>query len=263
LQFGYDQDVPGVVPARIETPELAWKDYIRPIADGMLYFPARLHEADVTVGYIRWWKLSVAVLQLGAEKIFKTLLASHSKQKPVTTTTTAATTPTKVTKKISAAKAEGKDQEVVKKREIETKRETSVTGSSIEVSRADGRSHGSSSYAGSLTGSEQATKHPFKKPEWVQRSSHRPKKSPDRSSDEPRSTKSPDRSSGRAADDVKDLKGALRGSGGTKSQGHVTFQLPSSPGRSPSKTHTFSPKQSGKMMCFHVQVSLLILLFLD
>ncbi|AEE31437.2 serine/threonine-protein phosphatase 7 long form-like protein [Arabidopsis thaliana] len=273
LQFGYDQDVPGVVPARIETPELAWKDYIRPIADGMLYFPARLHEADVTVGYIRWWKLSVAVLQLGAEKIFKTLLASHSKQKPVTTTTTAATTPTKVTKKISAAKAEGKDQEVVKKREIETKRETSVTGSSIEVSRADGRSHGSSSYAGSLTGSEQATKHPFKKPEWVQRSSHRPKKSPDRSSDEPewvetssarstksparssdnlkwvqrsspRSTKSPDRSSGRAADDVKDLKGALRGSGGTKSQGHVTFQLPSSPGRSPSKTHTFSPKQS-------------------
>ena len=160
------------------------------------------------------------------------------------------------------------------------------------MSRADGRSHGSSSYAGSLTGSEQATKHPFKKPEWVQRSSHRPKKSPDRSSDEPewvetssarstksparssdnlkwvqrsspRSTKSPDRSSGRAADDVKDLKGALRGSGGTKSQGHVTFQLPSSPGRSPSKTHTFSPKQSGKMMCFHVQVSLLILLFLD
>ncbi|CAE5959005.1 unnamed protein product [Arabidopsis arenosa] len=273
LQFGYDQDVPGVVPARIETPELAWKDYIRPIADGMLYFPARLHEADVTVGYIRWWKLSVAVLQSEAKKIFHMLQASHSEQKPVT-----ATTPTKATSfspgkwKTSAAKSEGKDQEVVKKREMETKRETSVTGSQIEVSRADGRSHGSSSYAGSLTGSEKATKHPSKKPEWVQRSSPRPKKSPDRSSDKPewvqkssarstrspdrssdklkwvqrsspRSTKSPDRSLGGAVDDVKDLKGALRGSGGTKGQGHVTFQLPSSPGRSPSNVHTFSPKQ--------------------
>lgn len=298
LQFGYDQDVPGVVPARIETPELAWKDYIRPIADGMLYFPARLHEADVTVGYIRWWKLSVALLHSEAEKISHMLLASPPKQKPVTTTNVA-TTPTKATSfssgkwKTSAAKAEGKDQEVVKKREMETKRETSVTGSRIEMSRADGRSHGSSSYAGSLTGSEQASRNPLKKPEWVQRSSPKPKKSPDRSSDKPervptssarstkspdrssdkpkwvqgsspRSTKSPDKNSGREADDVKDLKGALRGSGGTKGQGqgHVTFQLPSSPGRSPSKAHTFSPKQSGKMICSHVQVSLLIPLFL-
>ncbi|XP_023632928.1 uncharacterized protein LOC111828666 [Capsella rubella] len=278
LQFGYDQDVPGVVPARTETPELAWKEYIRPIADGMLYFPARLHEADVTVGYIRWWKLSVAALQAEAEKISHMLRKSHSNQKHVMTTT-AVTTPTKATShppgvwKASPAKTEGKDQEVVKKRETETKRETSVTGSRIEMSRADGRSHGSSSYTGSLTGSEQATKHPLKTPEWVQRSSPRPKKSPDRSSDKPewvqtssarstkspdrssdkpksfqrsspRSTKSPDKSSGRVADDVKDLKGALRGSGGTKSQGHVTFQLPSSPGRSPSKANTLSPKQS-------------------
>ncbi|XP_019095053.1 PREDICTED: uncharacterized protein LOC109130209 [Camelina sativa] len=272
LQFGYDQDVPGVVPARSETPELAWKDYIRPIADGMLYFPARLHEADVSVRYVRWWKPSVAELQIEAKKIW----ASHPKQKQVTTTS-AVTTETKA---ISLSpgkwktKAEGKGQEVVKKRETETKIETSVTGSRIEVSRADGRSHDSSSYAGSLTGSEQAAKHPLKKPEWVQRSSPRPKKSPDRSSDKPecvqtssarstkspdgnsdkpksvqrsspRSTKSPDRSSGRAADDVKDLKGALRGSGGTRSQGHVTFQLPSSPGRSPSEAHTLSPKPNG------------------
>lgn len=257
LQFGYDQDVPGVVPARIETPELAWKDYIRPISDEMLYIPARLHEADVTVGYIRWWKLSAAVLQSEAKKTSHKLLASSQKQKHVATTAPATVTTTKATSfspgkwKTSGAKAEGKDQEAVKKREMETKRGTSVTGSRIEVNRANSRSHGSSSYAGSVVGSEQATKQPLKKPEWVQRSS-------------PGSTKSPDRSSVKAADDVKDLKGALRGSGGTKGQGHVTFQLPgSSPGRSPSKPHTLSPKQSGKTMCSHVQISLLIPLILD
>ncbi|VVA93277.1 unnamed protein product [Arabis nemorensis] len=195
LQFGYDQDVPGVVPARFETPELAWKDYIRPISDEMLYIPARLHEADVTVGYIRWWKLSAAVLQAEAKRISNKLLASSPKQKPVTTTTTKA-----------ASLSPGKSKTF--KPDMETKRGTSVTGS------------------------EQVTKQPLKKPEWVQRSS-------------PGSTKSPDKNSGRVADDVKDLKGALRESGGTKGQGHVTFQLPgSSPGRSPSKPHTLSPKQT-------------------
>ncbi|KFK44955.1 hypothetical protein AALP_AA1G325200 [Arabis alpina] len=199
LQFGYDQDVPGVVQARTETPELAWKDYIRPISDEMLYIPARLHEADVTVGYIRWWKLSAAILQAEAKKISNRLLASSPKPKPVTTPTKATSlSPGK--SKTSGVKAGEKDQE--------KKRGTSVTGS------------------------EQATKQPLKKPEWVQRSS-------------PASTKSPDKNSGRVADDVKDLKGALRGSGGAKGQGHVTFQLPgSSPGRSPPKPHTLSPKQT-------------------
>ncbi|CAH2034853.1 unnamed protein product [Thlaspi arvense] len=202
LQFGYDQDVPGLVPARVETPELAWRDYIRPISDDMLYIPARLHEADVTVGYIRWWKLSVSILQSEAKKLSHKALASPPRQKPVTvipdattTTTAKAASFSPVKWKPSSAKAEGK------------------------------------------------------KPEWVQRSP-------------PKWKKSPDRSSRVAADDVKDLKGVLRGSGGSKSQSHVTFQLPgSSPGRSPSspsQTHTLSAKQTGKMIFSHVQVSLLI-----
>ncbi|KAL1192530.1 putative serinePthreonine-protein phosphatase 7 long form [Cardamine amara subsp. amara] len=277
LQFGYDQDVPGVVPASIETPELAWKDYIRPLADGMLYFPARLHEADVTVGYIRWWELSVELLKAEAKKLsHKPLLATSPKQKPVTTTTAATTLTTTKTissspgkLKTSGAKAEGKDQELVHKRVMETKRETSVTDSRIEGNTANDRNFGSSSYAGSLTGSEQATKQPLNKLEWVQRSSSSSTKSPDRSSDKPKwvqrsspsstkspdrssdkpkwlqrsspgLTKSPDRSSGSVADEVKDLKGALRGSGGAKGQGHVTFQLPSSP----SRALIVSPKQS-------------------
>ncbi|CAA7026690.1 unnamed protein product [Microthlaspi erraticum] len=231
LQFGYDQDVPGVVPARIESPELAWKDYIRPVSDDMLYIPARLHEGDVTVGYIRWWRLSVAILQSEAKKIADKLLASPPRQKPVTPTA-AATTPTKTTSyspgkwKTSGAKADRKDQELVKKRETETKRGTSsVTGSRMEVDRAEGRSHSSSSYGGSKMGSEEATKRSLKKPEWVQR---------------------PSPSFGRAAVDVKDLRGALKGSGGTKGQGHVTFQLPDSPPERspPPKSPTLFPKQS-------------------
>ncbi|KAJ4917039.1 hypothetical protein Rs2_02589 [Raphanus sativus] len=143
LQFGYDQDVPGVVSARNETPELAWKDYIRPIAGDMMYVPSRVSDGEVTVRYIRWWKLSFAMLQSEAKKISHKLLASPPRQKP-TTTTTAAT----------------------KVRETKTKK----------------GSLGRSSSSGSLIGSEKGDKHPLKRPEWVQRSPPGWKKSPDRSS---------------------------------------------------------------------------------
>ncbi|KAK2387268.1 serine/threonine-protein phosphatase 7 long form protein [Trifolium repens] len=59
LQFGIDQDVPGVVPRFNETKEIAWKNHCRSILDKYLYFPSRFFEADVTSRYSRWWKQSV------------------------------------------------------------------------------------------------------------------------------------------------------------------------------------------------------------
>lgn len=59
MQFGMDQDVPGCVPRFNETKTIAWENYCRPICDKNLYFPSRLFEADVTAGYVRWWKQSV------------------------------------------------------------------------------------------------------------------------------------------------------------------------------------------------------------
>lgn len=143
LQFGYDQDVPGVVSARNETPELAWKDYIRPIAGDMMYIPARLSDGDVTVRYIRWWKLSFAMLQAEAKKISHRLLASPPRP----------TTATKVTSRETKASKKG----------------------------SLGRSSSSGSLIGSEKSDKQ--QHPLKKTEWVQRSSPPgSKKSPDRSS---------------------------------------------------------------------------------
>lgn len=207
LQFGYDQDVPGVVPVQIETPELAWKDYIRPISDEMMYIPSRLHEADVTVKYIRWWKQSVTTLQSMAKRNTQKLL----KEKPAETTTTtmaSSSSPPRNSKTLGA-KAELK------------------VGT---LKRVNGRSNGSSS-ARSLTGSEKADKQskPLKKTEWVKKQL-------------PGLTKSP----GRSVDEVKEPRGALRGSQDIKSHGHVKFLLPGSPGSSP-KTHQPLPqKQNSK-----------------
>ncbi|XP_021910732.1 uncharacterized protein LOC110824453, partial [Carica papaya] len=63
LQFGYDQDLPGIVPESIQTPETAWKDYAKPITVGFLYVPSRYSEADFTVRYLKWWRQSVLTLQ--------------------------------------------------------------------------------------------------------------------------------------------------------------------------------------------------------
>ncbi|XP_045822343.1 uncharacterized protein LOC123915246 [Trifolium pratense] len=59
MQFGIDQDVPGVAPMVNETKEIAWKNHCRSISDKSLYFPSRFFEADVTTRYSRWWKQSV------------------------------------------------------------------------------------------------------------------------------------------------------------------------------------------------------------
>ncbi|KAJ0239990.1 Aminotransferase-like [Hirschfeldia incana] len=96
LQFGYDQDVPGVVPVVLtESPELAWKDYIRPITDEMIYIPSRLRQADVTVKYIRWWKQSVTTLQAMAKRS-----STHKvlKEKPTETATMVKTSPPRTSK---------------------------------------------------------------------------------------------------------------------------------------------------------------------
>ncbi|CAL0299515.1 unnamed protein product [Lupinus luteus] len=59
MQFGMDQDVPGCVPRFNQTKAIAWENYCRPICDENLSIPSRLFEADVTTGYVRWWKQSV------------------------------------------------------------------------------------------------------------------------------------------------------------------------------------------------------------
>ncbi|KAH7859680.1 hypothetical protein Vadar_004170 [Vaccinium darrowii] len=57
MQFGMDQDVPGLVARFNETPEIAWENYSRPIK-GRLYVPSRLFKSDVTARYLEWWKQS-------------------------------------------------------------------------------------------------------------------------------------------------------------------------------------------------------------
>ncbi|XVF34034.1 hypothetical protein REPUB_Repub18cG0022300 [Reevesia pubescens] len=64
MQFGIDQDVPCHVARSNETPEIAWKNYLRPINDRKLYIPSRFFESDITVRYLEWWKkLSMVVQQ--------------------------------------------------------------------------------------------------------------------------------------------------------------------------------------------------------
>ncbi|KAH7860520.1 hypothetical protein Vadar_014397 [Vaccinium darrowii] len=58
MQFGMDQDLPGLVPRFNETPEIAWENYSRPIKDGRLHVPPRLFKSDVTARYLEWWKQS-------------------------------------------------------------------------------------------------------------------------------------------------------------------------------------------------------------
>ena len=58
MQFGMDQDIPGHVHPRNETPEVAWNNYSKPINDVKLYIPSRFFEADVTTRYLEWWNPS-------------------------------------------------------------------------------------------------------------------------------------------------------------------------------------------------------------
>ncbi|XVF77544.1 hypothetical protein PTKIN_Ptkin14bG0053500 [Pterospermum kingtungense] len=51
MQFGKDQDLPGCVARCNANPEIAWKNYSRPIRDAVLYVPPRLFESDVAEQY--------------------------------------------------------------------------------------------------------------------------------------------------------------------------------------------------------------------
>ncbi|XP_019430671.1 PREDICTED: uncharacterized protein LOC109338004 [Lupinus angustifolius] len=59
MQFDMDQDLPGCVPRFNQTKAIAWENYCRPICDENLSIRSRLFQADVTMGYVRWWKQSV------------------------------------------------------------------------------------------------------------------------------------------------------------------------------------------------------------
>ncbi|XP_058220044.1 uncharacterized protein LOC131330469 isoform X1 [Rhododendron vialii] len=58
MQFGMDQDLPGLVVRLNDTAEIAWENYSRPIKNGRLYVPSRLFKSDVTTRYLEWWKQS-------------------------------------------------------------------------------------------------------------------------------------------------------------------------------------------------------------
>ncbi|XP_022735556.1 uncharacterized protein LOC111288863 [Durio zibethinus] len=59
MQFGMDQDIPGCVARCNGNPEIAWRNYSRPIQDAVLYIPGRFFESDVTTQYSDWWKQSM------------------------------------------------------------------------------------------------------------------------------------------------------------------------------------------------------------
>lgn len=171
LQFGYDQDVPGVVPVVLttESPELAWKDYIRPITDEMIYIPSRLRQADVTVKYIRWWKQSVTTLQAIAKR------STHKVLKEKTTETTTTTTT------------------MVKSSPPRTSR---IVGSKAEPLKTVSDKSNVSSSARSLTGSEKDKQSkPLKKTELVKKPLPKLTKSPGRSLDGVKERKGGPRSS--------------------------------------------------------------------
>ncbi|GAV68625.1 PMD domain-containing protein [Cephalotus follicularis] len=63
MQFGLDQDLPGHVARRNQTPEIAWSNYLRPFGNTKLYVPSRFFESDVTVRYLEWRNQSLSVQQ--------------------------------------------------------------------------------------------------------------------------------------------------------------------------------------------------------
>ncbi|XP_012827397.1 PREDICTED: uncharacterized protein LOC105948714 [Erythranthe guttata] len=58
MQFGIDQDLPGHVSRVNVNPDIAWRDYIRPInnGDAKIYIPPRVFEPRVTSRYFKWWQ---------------------------------------------------------------------------------------------------------------------------------------------------------------------------------------------------------------
>ncbi|XVE80356.1 hypothetical protein DITRI_Ditri14bG0133100 [Diplodiscus trichospermus] len=59
MQFGMDQDLPGCIARCNANPEIAWRNYSRPIQDAVFYIPPRLFQSDATGQYSDWWKQSM------------------------------------------------------------------------------------------------------------------------------------------------------------------------------------------------------------
>ncbi|XP_058220050.1 uncharacterized protein LOC131330472 isoform X1 [Rhododendron vialii] len=120
MQFGMDQDLPGVVARFDDTPEIAWENYIRPIKDGKLYVQSRLYKSDVTTRYFKWWKQS-KLAQKGAVKgakgrksITTSLRKLPEEPKEKNVENDALGTPIK-RKWVNATKSSGKDEKSITK----------------------------------------------------------------------------------------------------------------------------------------------------
>ncbi|VFQ82545.1 unnamed protein product [Cuscuta campestris] len=61
MQFGMDQDHPGLVARADGSPEIAWNFFSRPVLDMKLWVPPRLFESDVTTRYLDWFSKTVNV----------------------------------------------------------------------------------------------------------------------------------------------------------------------------------------------------------
>ncbi|XP_059654040.1 uncharacterized protein LOC132300814 [Cornus florida] len=55
MQFGLDQDLPGLVARSNSSLEIAWSNYKRPIRDEKLYISPRHYKPGVTTRYFEWW----------------------------------------------------------------------------------------------------------------------------------------------------------------------------------------------------------------
>ncbi|PPS18963.1 hypothetical protein GOBAR_AA01609 [Gossypium barbadense] len=58
-RFGMDQDLPRCFARCNGNPDIAWRNYSRPIQDSVLYIPSRLFKVDITLQYSNWWKQSM------------------------------------------------------------------------------------------------------------------------------------------------------------------------------------------------------------
>ncbi|KAF7140591.1 hypothetical protein RHSIM_Rhsim06G0151600 [Rhododendron simsii] len=119
MQFGMDQDLPGLVAPFIGTPEIAWKNYSRPIKDGRMYVPSRYFVSDVTTRHIKWWKQSKLAQKEAVERATGEKSITKSSRNPPKVpkgkNVDALGTPTK-RKRLNTGKSGGKDEKSITKR---------------------------------------------------------------------------------------------------------------------------------------------------
>ncbi|KAL3508504.1 hypothetical protein ACH5RR_027905 [Cinchona calisaya] len=86
LQFGFDQDIPALVPRSTESLEVAWINYSKPLdSDATLYIPGRLFESDWSIQYQQWWRGTVLVLVNSFQGILRGQRSSTIKHKDLMT----------------------------------------------------------------------------------------------------------------------------------------------------------------------------------